>query len=74
MNRKPHYMPVIGLTGGIGMGKSTVADLFRAEGLPVHDADRAVHDLMRRNGAAVKKIARHFPQPVKNGRHRIANF
>jgi len=52
---------VIGLTGGIGMGKSFVARLFQRHGVPVHDADLAVHALLGPGGAAVAAVARVFP-------------
>ena len=61
-------MKVIGLTGGIGMGKSTAAAAFRRAGLPVFDADRTVHRLQRRHGAAVPAIAALLPQVVRDGR------
>ncbi|MGH6662953.1 MAG: dephospho-CoA kinase [Rhodospirillales bacterium] len=60
-------MVILGLTGSIGMGKSTAAANFRRLGVPVHDADKAVHGLLARGGAAVEKIARLFPDAVKDG-------
>jgi dephospho-CoA kinase len=58
-------MQVIGLTGGIGMGKSTAAALFRHARLPVFDADAAVHRLQAPGGAALEAIARDFPGSVQ---------
>jgi dephospho-CoA kinase len=58
---------VIGLTGGIGMGKSFVAAAFARHGVPFHDADAAVHALQRRGGAAVPAIAAAFPGAVRDG-------
>ena len=52
-------MLLLGLTGSIGMGKSTTADMFRAEGAPVYDFDRLVHDIY--NGPAAMEIERAFP-------------
>ncbi len=60
-------MIVIGLTGGIGMGKSTAASVFRARGVPVFDADAEVHRMQRRGGAAVGAIATAFPGAVRDG-------
>lgn len=54
-------MKILGLTGGIGMGKSTAAAFLRQIGVPVYDADRAVHALLAPGGAAVKPVARAFP-------------
>lgn len=58
-------MIVIGLTGSIAMGKSTTAGLFAERGIPVYDADKAVHDLY--TGAAVPLIDEAFPGCVKDG-------
>ena len=60
-------MIVIGLTGSIGMGKSTTAKLFRRLGVPTHDADAAVHHLMARGGKAVKAVDAAFPGSVVDG-------
>lgn len=57
-------MKVIGLTGGIGMGKSTAAAVFRRARLPVFDADACVHRLQGAGGAALPAIARAFPGTV----------
>lgn len=60
-------MFVLGLTGSIGMGKSEAARAFRRLGVPVYDADAAVHRLMRKGGGAVAAIAAAFPGAVKDG-------
>lgn len=52
---------ILGLTGSIGMGKSAVAAMFREAGVPVFDADAAVHELQGPNGACLAPIERAFP-------------
>jgi len=57
----------VGLTGSIGMGKSTVARMFADEGAPVYDADAAVHALYAQGGAAVAPVEAAFPGVVREG-------
>ena len=60
-------MRVLGLTGGIGMGKSTAAAAFRRARIPVFDADAAVHRMQARGGRAVRAIEAAFPGTVRDG-------
>jgi dephospho-CoA kinase len=60
-------MIIIGLTGSIGMGKSTAAALLRGLKVPVHEADKAVHKLLGPKGRAVKAVAEIFPTTLKKG-------
>lgn len=59
-------MLIIGLTGSIGMGKTTTANMFADEGIPVQDADKVVHDLY--TGKAVTIIEAAFPNTTKDNK------
>ncbi|MBB45695.1 MAG: dephospho-CoA kinase [Rhodospirillaceae bacterium] len=57
-------MIVVVLTGSIAMGKSTTASMFNHRKIPVFDADKVVHNLFAKGGAAVGLVEKHFPSAV----------
>ena len=61
-------MIVVGLTVSIGMGKSNAAQVLRKLGVPVHDADAAVHKLLGPGGRAVSKVGELFPKALSGNR------
>ena len=60
-------MKIIGLSGGIGLGKTTAANAFRRARIPVFDADAAVHKVQSKGGRAIKPIEAAFPGTIKDG-------
>lgn len=64
-------MIIYGLTGSIGMGKSTAADMIRHMGVPVHDADEVVHELLGPGGDAVQCVKASFPDCYSGENHSI---
>ena len=58
---------IVGLTGSIGMGKSTVSQMLRTLEVPVNDADAAVHAMYAHGGVAVAEIGEAFPEAVEDG-------
>ena len=58
---------ILGLTGSIGMGKTTAAEAFQRLGIPIFDADQEVHRLLAKGGAAVADVQATFPGVVVDG-------
>jgi len=56
----------VGLTGSIGMGKSTTANMFKHYGCPIFDADQTVHRLYSRGGRAINQIKKFYPEAIVN--------
>ena len=60
-------MLLVGVTGSIGMGKSTVAQMFKEHGYGVYNADDTVHYIYENDGEVLEKVERKFPGSTKNG-------
>lgn len=60
-------LTIVALTGSIGMGKSTTADMFRHAGIPVFDSDAVIHRLQAKDGEAIPLIEAAFPGVVEGG-------
>ncbi len=65
-------MIVIGITGSIGMGKTTASDMLREMDIPVHDSDATVHRLLSAGGAGVMPVGNKFPAAMKNDANGMA--
>lgn len=61
-------MCVIGLTGGIACGKTTVSELLKRNGFKIIDCDEISHQIMDHNADLIKDISKHFPSAVANGK------
>ncbi|CAK7192280.1 Dephospho-CoA kinase [Commensalibacter sp. Nvir] len=61
-------MEILGVTGSMGMGKSTVSAIFRAYGFPVFDADNTVKQLQQPNGKVTRVLSKAFPEAYKEGK------
>lgn len=64
-------MIVLGITGSIGMGKSTLAAMLEGMGVPVHNSDTAVHEALSPGGAAFEEVAVTFPDAWDKKTHTI---
>ena len=60
-------MLLVGITGSIGMGKSTVAQMFKEHGYGVYNADDTVHYIYENDQEVIEKVERQFPGSTKNG-------
>ena len=61
-------MIVVGLTGSIGMGKSTAAEMLMQMGVPVHDSDKIAREAAADGGAAISEILKQFPDAFVDGK------
>ena len=57
-------MIIIGITGSIGMGKSTIASMLKFFGIPIHDSDLVVKGLIETNSSVLKKIKKNWPEVI----------
>ena len=57
-------MIIIGITGSIGMGKSTIASMLKFFGIPIHDSDLVVKELIETNSSVLKKIKKNWPEVI----------
>ena len=62
MNKEPNF--ILGLTGSIAMGKTTISNIFQSLGIPVWCADNEVNNLYKKNGTATQVISKEYPSVV----------